>query len=90
MVSVDNSLDVLVVFHRLDQFPDDIFPLLFPLSSIFARIVEKFITGNTKDTAVTELLCQRYNIKIEEANFTLVPGTTNSSGSVTLLNVLAN
>jgi len=52
---------------------ENLFTTLFPLGSVLFGVGQIFITGDTKDTALLELLGQRNHIVIEEADFTFVP-----------------
>lgn len=55
-----------ILFHHA-------FSLLLPFFAVDLRIIQEFITLNTKDTTCKELLGQGNDVKIKEANFSLMP-----------------
>lgn len=62
---------LIVVF--LNHVCHDFLTAKHPLRSILFRIVVILITGDTKDTAIFQFFRQGENVKVEKADFTLVP-----------------
>jgi len=78
----------LELFHNARSFS-------FPFIPIQLRVIEVFVTGHTKDTTGVQLFGQGNNVKVVEANLTLVPalcgvsfGTARLEGMVQLFKEL--
>ena len=59
-----------VLFHHLGHY---LGTLVLPFGTVLLRIVQVLITRDAKHTTVVQLFGQGNNVKVEKANFTLVP-----------------
>ena len=55
------------------QFRNNLFPTVNPLTAIVEGTVQMLITGDAKNTAFLQLLCQWNDAKVKETNLTLGP-----------------
>eukprot|EP00538_Stauroneis_constricta_P012190 CAMPEP_0119571778 /NCGR_PEP_ID=MMETSP1352-20130426/44286_1 /TAXON_ID=265584 /ORGANISM="Stauroneis constricta, Strain CCMP1120" /LENGTH=162 /DNA_ID=CAMNT_0007621461 /DNA_START=817 /DNA_END=1305 /DNA_ORIENTATION=+ len=71
--SVGAVVVVVFVVHCFDHVRHDLLSAHLPFSSIYRRVRQVLIAGLAKHSAILQLLRQRDDVEIEEAQLALVP-----------------